>query len=155
MQRLPKILLNSLEISGECHWSQLLPLLCQRYFLTVLDRLVSFQFYFLPNSARSRAFWSTSLSLDRLIKRSRQDDFTTDYALARQSTLRRLPAGWSDPKGFNNAAVPYADDMTFVHTVMRNCDINRRVPLAKTKDVRQRSLWHCMHYRHLCGGILR
>lgn len=45
--------------------------------------------------------------------------------------------------------------MTFVRTVMRNCDFNRRVPLAKTKDVRQRSMWHRVHYRHLRGGILR
>lgn len=48
--------------------------------------------------------------------------------------------------------------MRSVHIVMRNCDIIKRrvgyLSLAKTKNVRQRSLWHHMYYRHLHSGVL-
>jgi len=58
----------------------------------------------------------------------------------------------------DNVAVPISDDMKFVHTVMKNLNINcylGYLPLVKTKNVCQRSLWHRMHYCHLHSGVLR
>lgn len=59
---------------------------------------------------------------------------------------------------FNDAADSNSDDMRLLRAVMKRRDINRPdgySPLAKTEDVRQRSLRHHMHYRDLRSGILR